>query len=147
MSTIRPLEIGEYVPGSGYLLSCQYKGCQNNATYFYSKRPETRFCCSKCRSKDHYQKNKEKLATSRLALRKMTQNDRILENLYNIYGNDQFSMELLKSNGFIPDAASTPVRNDLGQNSGDLFIKFILCRSNDKEYFRIFREGQEYDRT
>lgn len=146
MATIvRPRQEGEYVPGKGYLCHCHNEECPALASFFYSKRPRTRYCCTKCRMAAHYRENQLQLAEARLRMSQIKRNDRILQELHKLFGTAPLSMEVLRRTAFSSEAPSNLVWSDRTKKPGQLFESYILCVEPKTDTFQVYSKGTEYD--
>ncbi len=146
MATIvRPRQEGEYVPGKGYLCHCHNEECPALSRYFYSRRPEARYCCTKCRMAAHYREDRLQLAEARHLMSQIKRNDRILQEIHKVLGTASLSMDVLRATSFTREAPSIPVSSQRTGKPGDLFINYILCVDPKTDTFRVYEKGPEYD--
>jgi hypothetical protein len=143
---VTPRNVGDHVPGKGYLLHCQWQGCEKPGQLFWGSRPDARFCCDKCRFRYHNDIHKEERKAARKGLRMMQINDRILAKLYAIYGSKPLPKELLRSHGYFTEPPCTRIRSEFSGREGHLFFNYVYSPVKGKETFQIFQK-KNYDKV
>ncbi|MFA6126145.1 MAG: hypothetical protein WC699_02475 [Bacteroidales bacterium] len=83
---------------------------------------------------------------SRLEMKMIVTNDRILAKLYSIYGSRALSMELLRSHGYIEESPCTQSRSEYSGREGFLFIQYVYSPVKGTKTFQVFHH-KDYDKT
>ncbi len=100
-------------------------------------RSDQKFCTSGCKSAFHNERNSLEKAPARKYFKAFLRNDRILDQLNRIHGEDFFPVSVLPAMGFDGTIRGKKIKDDRTQMPGELFIRFSMHLSDNRKSIKI----------